>query len=401
MKKLALFKSSEISAAIINICTCAAYFAICVIYYVLCSRHTLTVAAMPEATIWQILQASAFNSISTFTAIIDAILAFAFAHFRKDFPRKQIIAMAVLFYCSCLFNLVVQQYPVDQALVSLINMTLLPIFMLILLPFQRAEQIGRSKYLGALKNKLILSAQLYCFKREVKGASVSYELSAMDHVLRPDKSDSDLNGILSVTYTFPLQDETTFQVIQEAYWAFLDDGDDKTKAALIGMLTSEIDTLTKKLGEIVDVANVTSEHCCQARILLIYRAFYEMLIEPEKQSGGENYIGELSIGEGCLGIPTEVEKRLFTLKRTGLLGAVLLGNKLRYLFSYHKDGLKTGRHYSATRLPDAKGEPSNMICAFTLAKTTAQLIPPYMMKAIAAEEERILKSIHKLEGSES
>ena len=119
------------------------------------------------------------------------------------------------------------------------------------------------------------------------------------------------------------------------------------------------------------------------------------------QVGFNTYIGELCMGTGELGIRTDIEQRLFTLLRTGLLGAILLGPDLRYIFSYQKNGYKSGRQYSAICLSDFNGQSSsNRVCLFTL-NNKDKPVPQYITEALRKEEYRIVETIHKLEGREN
>ena len=126
-----------------------------------------------------------------------------------------------------------------------------------------------------------------------------------------------------------------------------------------------------------------------------------MLTDPGTLVGDGDYIGEFSFGEGELGLDTDVERRLFTLRRTGLLGAMLLGRNMRYLFDYHKDGYKTGRHYSASCLQDQEGLLSNMLCSFIMSVTNVHILPFYACKAISDEEKRICDALIKIKRSEN
>ena len=56
------------------------------------------------------------------------------------------------------------------------------------------------------------------------------------------------------------------------------------------------------------------------------------------------------------------------MARTGLLGAVLFGENLRYSFKYRKQGIKTGRQYSAAVLGVTGKESSKLVCLATIAE---------------------------------
>ena len=89
-----------------------------------------------------------------------------------------------------------------------------------------------------------------------------------------------------------------------------------------------------------------------ARLYLLYDTISQRISNPDKAG--------IKIGDGYLQLENlEIEKRLFTLVRTGILGAILVGDMDYYAFDYVKDGSKAGRKYIAFRVAP---ENQNTIC---------------------------------------
>ena len=86
--------------------------------------------------------------------------------------------------------------------------------------------------------------------------------------------------------------------------------------------------------------NVTSEHCSLARVLIVYCSILASL-----SSRGTTFVGFED--DKALGLEKDIEQKLFTYKRTGVLGAILLQKKT-YGFCYNRynrNSDKSGRTY--------------------------------------------------------
>ena len=101
--------------------------------------------------------------------------------------------------------------------------------------------------------------------------------------------------------------------------------------------------------------------------------------------------------DGTLGINEEIDKKLFTMARTGILGAVLFGENLRYSFKYNKQSIKTGRQYSASVLGVA-GEESNskLVCLTTIAERNGKSsVSDSLFQYVKRCENKITNTIRK------
>lgn len=383
------------------------YIAICVVLFFFYRHATPFTLPTEEVDLAQIIVDSLSNSVTIATGIADAVVTLVLMSNRKEIPKWKVILFAALFFGLILFNAVANRYPLSIYWVELVDGIIFLFGMFILLlsggyALQQAER-GKKKLriIGNIKNKKIIAAQVFSVKKVTTATDVTYTCNSLDYFLR---NGHDINGILSVSYKLPRQRDNTFNVIRDSYLTFVADGSAETEKTLIDLLEIEKASLTAELQKISSSSAVTLEDCCTARLLIIYTAFLKMLKHVSGKDGsgwygGEAYIGELSMGTGELGIFPDIEHRLFTLLRTGLLGAILLGPDLRYIFSYQKDGYKTGRQYSAICLSDFANSTSNKVCLFTLNDTTKP-VPQYITEAIRREENRIVEMIHKMEGGE-
>lgn len=409
-KKDKFHSSINIHPHIVNGGAVLVYIAICVGFVLFCGRNAVTIDKSVEKSLAEVLLDTLSNTVTIAAGVIDIIIAAVVGWQRKDISRKRIAFVTVTFFAFVYFNAVALVYPLNAEWIVLVDSLFFVLNAAIVL-FQKSKESTLQnnkpqRIIGNINNKHIIAEQLFSVKRIEKSDQIIYTLNSMEHAL---KGENDVNGILSVTYRLPVEDDTSFKFIRNSYHAFVCEGKEETKDELIKILTREKNKLTKKLQNISSPEEVTPDDCCLARLLIIYLAFLRILNPPEEISdeeghnknvewyGGEAYIGELSLAEGEIGIDVEIEKRLFTLLRTGLLGAVLVGHELRYIFSYKKDGYKIGRRYSATNLPSSEDTSSNIICLITLANIHAKTVPQYITDAIRREENRIANAMHKLE----
>lgn len=413
MEKHKLHSGISIHPIIVNGGAVVVYIAICVGFILACRWNAASIDESIEKSLAEVLLDTISNTITIATGIIDISIAVVLGWQRKDIPRKRIAFVTVTFFAFVYFNSVALEYPLNSKWIVFVDSLFFVLnAAIVLLQKSKESTLQNNKpqrIIGNINNKHIIAEQLFSVKRIEKSDQIIYALNSMEHTV---KGEHDVNGILSVTYRLPVEDDTSFAFIRNAHHAFVCEGKEETKNELIKTLTREKNKLTQKLQNISSPEEVTPDDCCLARLLIIYLAFLRILNPPVESSdeegrnknvewyGGEAYIGELSLAEGEIGIDVEIEKRLFTLLRTGLLGAVLVGHELRYLFSYKKDGYKIGRRYSAANLSSSEDTSSNIICLITLANIHTKTIPQYITDAIRREENRIANATHKLERGE-
>ena len=95
----------------------------------------------------------------------------------------------------------------------------------------------------------------------------------------------------------------------------------------------------------------------------------------------------IQVLDGVLGLENiEIEKRLFTYFRTGILGAIFLGQNDIYIFDYWKDGSKVGRKYCAFQV---NNEEKMIICLVVLKKRKNNVLSKDIVEAIKKLEKKL------------
>jgi hypothetical protein len=91
--------------------------------------------------------------------------------------------------------------------------------------------------------------------------------------------------------------------------------------------------------------------------------------------------------DGVLGLENiEIEKRLFSYFRTGILGAIFLGQNDIYTFNYWKDGSKIGRKYCAFQI---NREERMIICMVVLRERKNNILSKDIVDAIKNIEKKL------------
>lgn len=403
-------RSIRISPIIVNTGSFLVYVAICIGIILYSKNHPAALQGHGH-DIAKVLLESLSNSVTIILGIADIIVAALLLWQKKEISKTSIALFTIAFLIFVYFNVFALNYPLSAHWIVLIDGMLFVICasysFLWGAKVSSPDSPRKGKVLGKITHKNIIAEQLFSYKRTEKGGYAVYTVTSDEHVL---KNEHDINGILSVTYRLPYEDDVTFKLIRNTYHSLVDDGNENTRTALIKTLNVEKDKLTDRLKKIPSADKVSPNDCCLARVLMIYLAFLRILDPPPADPdapeggrdngwyGGESYIGELSLEEGKIGLNVEIEQKLFSLLRTGLLGAILMGNESRYIFSYKKSGYKVGRRYSATVLCDSEDSPWKKICMFTLAGIQTKSIPQYITTGIINEEKRLANKLHKIEG---
>lgn len=194
-------------------------------------------------------------------------------------------------------------------------------------------------YIKAKINKshpCIESIQLYRYSISEAGGTIDYDLEYIDGVRR-DKVE--INALIGLN--LHLDKETVAEVkgIMSLYNDYMNpktkEQIDTYRQLLIAAIDKGTKRIMEKLESIQDVKDVKSTDCSLARVLMVYCS---ILASLDKET---TFVG---FGDNALGITKEIEHALFTYKRTGVLGAILLQD-YPYAFYYNRNGDKTGRIY--------------------------------------------------------
>ena len=397
---------SQIRSLIVDIVALIVYIVICIGLISYCPKHPADIQTDHQN--WaSVLLASLINSAAIVLDVAAILAAVVLAWRKKEIPKREIAVFSIAFLIFVNFNMYALHYPFDNHVIVLVDGIIYVVCAsksLLLKPKPPITDNSRhEKVLGRITHKAIIAEQLYSYRRTEKNDYVIYSVTSDEYTAR---SENAIRGILSVTYRLPREDDNTISFIRETYNRLVNEGNDDTRTKLIRTLKSEAERLTDKLKTIPRVDDVSEDDCCLARLLIVCLAYMRILDPPHadnpdnpkgKGDGGwhgtESYIGELSLNAGELGLDIEIEKKLFEYLRTGLLGAILVGSGLRYIFNFRINGLNNGRMYSATELRDTEGNNMNRICLFTLAGIDSLSVPPYIVSGISKEEERVTKKL--------
>ena len=365
-----------------------------------------------EATdsIWTLIWNSFFSVVSGVSLVIELVIATILIYNKKHVSKIKVISIFVLTYILVIFNDVAIKYPFSQAMICIVNFIVIIIFVVMFLLNNGAplcaENINEKRktihrLLGNTSNKKIIAVQMYKVKeshyKDGSTEKVRYDIQCKESFVRETK---DINSILSMTYDLEKSVVESFNVIIQSYHSFIQTGNEQTKKSLIDAIVKEKECLSNRLKCIQSPDAVTKEDCCLARILVIYLSFLHILDpEPNSTDIPGDYVGEVSLSDGALNLlDIEIEKKLFTYVRTGVLGAILLGDTSRHVFSYKKDGVKQGRKYCATQVYVRNENLVMDICLFTVEEEKYNIIPSYIIKSINSIENQLKKELHNLYG---
>ena len=413
---------------ICNIGTILIYITFCIVLFVVIKDFSSPYSSDSE-NIGKLIWDSFFSVVSGVIAVIDILAALFLKKFKKHASKIRIVTLSLLTYCIAIFNNIAIQYPLSVSITVLINFIALVVCIgfLICLDTPKKEnnndvinanpkEVLNKQLFNALAstdNKKIIAIQMYeIIALSTHNAGVEniefYVKSGVEFI----RDGNDINSISSVTYVLERGIVDQFQTIMHIYQEYINKGQEAKKKQLLELINPHIEELRNKLKDIdIQKRDVTKEDCCIARVLIIYLAIKRILNpDPKSQVSHADYIGEVMLHDGDLDLSPETENKLFTLVRTGILGAVLLGENARHVFHYRKDGLKHGRKYCATcvgSFNNAEEETSvNQemdVCLFTVEANENAAIPGYVIPSIAKRESLISSILNtfKVEGGDN
>lgn len=201
-------------------------------------------------------------------------------------------------------------------------------------------------------NKCIESVQLYeCRIKNDRKCQI-----LLNFAYGKARENVEINSILSSCYTVDKSIIDDFKTVLEMFNDYQDDAPSELyKKTIAQKAESNILSLKNELKKIDCIENITKEHLCIARIIVLYLTIIDAL---DKES---TYIG---FDIESLGFDSSIEKALFTKMRTGILGSILL-KEYPYLFHYKKDGWKKDRLYLSFFI---EGKSNNYVVLISLKK---------------------------------
>lgn len=375
-----------------------------------------------DADLGSLVWESLINVASGAVFFIDILVSGLLLRYAKHLRKSRIIIMSVLVFVITSFDNIAIKYPLQHEWIALANLAAI-IFCATIVLLQKQEIIHIPQYIPlsnsysngeitrALRNtdnKKIIAAQLYKIETsqvftEDRTERIRFDVSHIGNDFV--RVGHDINSISRISYELDRDIVDSFPIILRLYHDFRNNGDDNTKSALLKTINEKIAVLEAKL-QTIDAAqrSVTKDDCCIARALTIFLSFKHILSPPPgTHESQDDYIGEISLHDGDLKLKPETENQLFSLYRTGILGAALLDNDLRHVFHHRKGGIKGGRKYVASQLICDTGTDNDRfstqtmyICLFTIKENNIAFIPGYMFKSISEREEEITAVLNNI-----
>ena len=226
----------------------------------------------------------------------------------------------------------------------------------------------------------IESIQLYSYTETASAGKTEFRLEYIDGVR---KRGVEINALLGLNLELDEETLSGVKTIIKLYNEYNEEKDPavlETRRELLNTtITDRTSQIKQKLSSIVQPESVSINDCCLARVLLVYCS---ILASLNKET---TFVG---FGENSLGLSAEIEKSLFTLKRTGTLGAILL-QSYPYGFYYNRNGNKTGRTYCSFV---CKSSSTNYLVLTAFRMPNGAIVPNIgVSRALANVKEKLTK----------
>lgn len=323
------------------------------------------------------------NSITITSGLVCVLLNFVAQREKQiDAWTKRIVALSlfVLFnFCRCAnaLELTANQFSVMIFIFYLVDLSVIIIASNRGNVLKLSNNLRLKGILGRIKNQNILSVQLFDVIEKKEGEYCKYTFKYIDALCQDD---NDINGMLSTTYKLKNEYVAEMTLVLLGYQKVIESGDEVVKSTLLSRINQNKEKLLNELRKIKMVEEVDKEQCCIARLVILYLTLENML--QDMNSAG------IEAPDGVLGLENlEIEKRLFTYFRTGILGTMFLGQNDIYTFNYWKDGSKIGRKYCAFQISKAE---KTLICMIMLKERKNNIISKDIVEAIK-KIEKVLK----------
>ena len=346
-----------------------------------------------EKSIFDILVEELGNTI-TITSGVACLFADLFAEKGKMISvwTKRVIAVSVFLlfnFCRCAnaIGLSINQFSVIIFIFYGITLFLVIITIPRSAALINANGLGLKFALGKIRNQNILSVQLFEVTESKEGEYTTYNFKYIDGLCQYS---NDVNGMLSASYRLRSEDIAAMMLVLVGYQRLIESGDVVERETLLNSIEQNKEKILERLRQIKSVDQVSKDDCCMARLVILYITIENML----KDSGSAG----IEAPDGILGLEdNEIENRLFTLFRTGILGALFLGKNDIYTFDYWKNGLKAGRKYCAFQLESLEKSPP-LICMIVLKERQNSIISRDIVQAIHKIEKNLSEKIDCLKG---
>lgn len=387
----------EWGPVVIQIILCLGLYIAVLIAFIL----TYKVPSLTDSTknIWDVLHSELVNW-ATLLPIAGPV--FADCMIKKISPYYpswcRIVWAALLALLICFYRVAIDM-EFNRVPIALFSIGHFIVAVILALVFDKTHVHGFSqntnllaKALGKqIKNNSILSVQLFeCVQRPTQSSRIRFSLENKAWVV--NKQSDDVNSILALNLELPEEDYEQFGFSLAVFDKMVDAGADneKKKSFCEGIKKKKEDLVKRLSGKQPD--SITREDSCLARLLVCYNMLEQMVEKPSQ--------AVLDFDDGVLGLDAELEKRLFSTLRTGMLGAILFGVHRRYYFRYRRDGIKAGRKYCAFIIDSNEDKENDserkLICLVTIRESNSNEISADIIEWIVRTENKITRQYQKV-----
>lgn len=390
-----------------------------VLAVVAASRIATPVQRDPNLTVAKVIWDSIISGFSGITIIFLAVIDIIAMVFEKTISKPKTAIMSAVIYIVVIFDKIALECKLHAAWIAVVNVVALVICAIMLVLQKQTADTKRSKRsndwnallsraASETKNKKIIAVQLYKVNTSLIVPATAQEQDKVRFEIRHIGEDfvrpgNDVNCISYMTYDLDRQLVDCFPIILNFYDSFRNTGDDSIIRGVRVLIEDRIKNLEEKLSDIEkSKRDVSKEDCCNARALTILLAFRQRLNEDHASMARDDCLGEISLCDGAFKIDAETERQLFSLYRTGILGAALLDSNTRHIFEYRKNSSKAGRRYCVSQLMcDTTSDVNGFTCQtmyigiFTIKESDRLYFPGYCYPSIEEREKAITTVLKK------
>ena len=391
------YKWCEWGPVIIQIITCLGLYIAVLIAFILTYKVPSTTNSTEN--IWDVLHSELVNW-ATLLPIAGPL--FADRIIKKISPNYpswcRIVWASLLALLICFYRIAIDM-EIHRVPIALCGMGHFVVTVILALVFDKSHVHGFSQNSNLLaealgkqvKNNSILSVQLFeCVQRPTQSSRLRFSLENKAWVV--NKQSEDVNSILALSLELPEEDFEQFEFSLAVFDKMVDEGaDTEKKKSFCEAIKKKKEDLVKRLSR-KQPDSITREDSCLARLLVCYNMLEQMVEKPSQ--------AVLDFDDGVLGLDTELERRLFSTLRTGMLGAILFGVQRRYYFRYRREGIKAGRKYCAFIIDSNKDQENNserkLICLVTIRESDTNEISADIIEWIMRTENKITRQYNKV-----
>lgn len=336
-------------------------------------------------SISEVLMNEMGNAVTVVTALI-CIVGDVIAEVNKTVSSwfKRFLAISsFVFYCFCRCAMAIS---LSTNIIVIVFIVFYVITLIAVLKLNSRKEVIKSselsKALERIRNQKILSIQLFDIERVTVGEFDEFRFKRVEGTAQ---TNSDVNGILSATYRIKNKYVSGMELALLRFENVVESGNENEINNFLEEIQKNKGMLLEELKKLKMPEEVEKEDCCIARLFILYLTLENML----KEANANGIIAH----EGILELENiEIERRLFTLIRTGILGAIFWGSNDIYTFEYRKNGTKLGRKYATFKIEDEE-QNRELICLVVVKESESKLISGDVKKAIGKIEKYVLEAL--------